>query len=80
MATTVWLALTLWLVMMVGELGVVTQSVSRPCIRATQHNCQVKTQILNRIRDSRECRGIPGYENKKALGMPLGTSCGNLTA
>ena len=27
MATTVWLALTLWLVMMIGELGVVTQSV-----------------------------------------------------
>lgn len=28
MATTVWLALTLWLVMMIGELGVVTQSAS----------------------------------------------------
>jgi len=28
MATTVWLALTLWLVMMIGELGVVTQSVN----------------------------------------------------
>ncbi len=28
MATTVWLALTLWLVMMIGELGIVTQSVS----------------------------------------------------
>ncbi|CAK0787945.1 hypothetical protein CVIRNUC_011167 [Coccomyxa viridis] len=27
MATTVWLALTLWLVMMIGELGIVTQSV-----------------------------------------------------
>ena len=32
MATTVWLALTLWLVMMIGELGVVTQSV-RPLAR-----------------------------------------------
>ena len=32
MATTVWLALTLWLVMMIGELGVVTQSV-RPLVR-----------------------------------------------
>ena len=28
MATTVWLALTLWLVMMIGELGIVTQSVT----------------------------------------------------
>ncbi len=27
MATTVWLALTLWLVMVIGELGIVTQSV-----------------------------------------------------
>ena len=30
MATTVWLALTLWLVMMIGELGIVTQSVRDP--------------------------------------------------
>ena len=34
MATTVWLALTLWLVMMIGELGIVTQSVRPPALCA----------------------------------------------
>lgn len=42
MATTVWLALTLWLVMMIGELGVVTQSVRPLALRtfATQQGQQ----------------------------------------
>ena len=42
MATTVWLALTLWLVMMIGELGVVTQSVRPPVLCVTmspEHQC-----------------------------------------
>lgn len=41
MATTVWLALTLWLVMMIGELGVVTQSVSPLSVRNSWRHCQV---------------------------------------
>ena len=41
MATTVWLALTLWLVMMIGELGIVTQSVTSLASNIEVERCHV---------------------------------------
>ena len=51
MATTVWLALTLWLVMMIGELGIVTQSVSSLPVEASA--------ILPGLLSKRMCRKLP---------------------